>query len=78
MSGGAPAAAAGCEVAFEVDQVDEAIAAGWSVLAVGTAERVTPPEEEAEGKRDLWIRIVPDRISGCLIRDEAAERQDRE
>jgi transcriptional regulator with XRE-family HTH domain len=68
-TGDAPAAAAGTEVAFEIDQVDDAITAGWSVLAVGTAERVTPPEEEAAGKRELWIRIVPDRVSGCLIRE---------
>jgi transcriptional regulator with XRE-family HTH domain len=68
-SGEAPAAAVGSEVAFEIDQVDEAIAAGWSVFAVGKAERVTPSEEEAAGKRDLWIRIIPDRVSGCLIRE---------
>jgi nitroimidazol reductase NimA-like FMN-containing flavoprotein (pyridoxamine 5'-phosphate oxidase superfamily) len=74
-TGEAPAAAAGSEVAFEIDQVDDAIAAGWSVLAVGRAERVTPPEEEAAGKRELWIRIVPDQVRGCLIREAPEVRE---
>ncbi|WP_245984318.1 helix-turn-helix domain-containing protein [Streptomyces tateyamensis] len=74
------AAAAGSEVAFEVDQVDEALRQGWSVLVVGRAERVTEPdavqllteqaaaEPWAGGKRDLWVRINPTRVTGRIIR----------
>lgn len=38
------APAAGTEVAFEVDHVDDAMSQGWSVLAVGPASVVTKPE----------------------------------
>jgi nitroimidazol reductase NimA-like FMN-containing flavoprotein (pyridoxamine 5'-phosphate oxidase superfamily) len=38
-----PAAAAGTEVAFEVDHMDEAMSRGWSVLVVGPASAVTEP-----------------------------------
>lgn len=78
--GSTPAAAAGQRAAFEVDRVDEALSQGWSVLAVGRCEQVTDPAEVrglaervspepwAGGGRDLWIRVVPDRISGRRIR----------
>ncbi|GAA0686567.1 pyridoxamine 5'-phosphate oxidase family protein [Kitasatospora atroaurantiaca] len=73
------ASAAGSEVAFEVDHVDEHLSQGWSVLIVGTAEYITDPEtvrrlaEEPEarpwagGARNLWIRIAPTRITGRRI-----------
>ncbi len=46
--GSVPAAAAGNEVAFEVDHVDEALSRGWSVLAVGPASTVTEPDAVRE------------------------------
>ncbi|MCD0484505.1 pyridoxamine 5'-phosphate oxidase family protein [Streptacidiphilus sp. ASG 303] len=79
-AGAAPAAAIGQEVAFEVDQVDDALSQGWSVLATGRAERVTDPDELralasraaprpwAGGDRDLWIRIAVTRLTGRVVR----------
>ncbi|MFC8452544.1 helix-turn-helix domain-containing protein [Kitasatospora sp. NPDC057223] len=75
---GAAAAVEGSEVAFEVDRVDDAGGGGWSVLVVGTAERL---DEEATtwlaaqpgaqpwaaGIRDLWVRVLPARVTGRLI-----------
>lgn len=74
------ARAVGQRVAFEVDQLDEALSVGWSVLVTGTAEQVTDPEaitwfEQhadprpwAGGDRDTWIRIRPTQITGRTIR----------
>lgn len=65
--------------AFEVDHVDEALHQGWSVLVQGQAHRVLQPGElrhvqEATtakpwpgGERDVYVRIVPDQISGRRI-----------
>ncbi|MFI0817631.1 pyridoxamine 5'-phosphate oxidase family protein [Streptomyces sp. NPDC021098] len=78
-----PAAAAGAEVAFEVDHIDEALSEGWSVLVVGRARRVTDPAairrlDDAAytppwpgGGRDLWLRIEPQSITGRRIRAHA-------
>ncbi|MFH9330949.1 pyridoxamine 5'-phosphate oxidase family protein [Streptomyces althioticus] len=79
-SGSVPAAAAaGTEVAFEVDHVDEALSRGWSVLAVGPASVVTEPgtvreltrrahtEPWAGGTRDVWVAIRPTRVTGKRI-----------
>ncbi|MFF3565891.1 helix-turn-helix domain-containing protein [Streptomyces sp. NPDC002574] len=77
-----PAAGHGIEVAFEVDQFDTCLSAGWSVLLLGTVEHVTDsdevgalakgahPDPWADGTDDLWIRIVPSNVTGCLIRVE--------
>ncbi|MEU6370116.1 pyridoxamine 5'-phosphate oxidase family protein [Streptomyces sp. NPDC046931] len=74
-----PAQAAGAQVAFEVDHLDEALSQGWSVLVSGHAQAVTDPEtvrrlEEqaystpwAGGQRELWIRIEPLGITGRRI-----------
>ncbi|MGW2033871.1 DUF1918 domain-containing protein [Streptomyces sp. NPDC001811] len=73
------AAAVETEVAFEVDHVDEAMSQGWSVLAVGTASRVTEPDAVrglaqhahttpwAGGERDMWVSIRPTRLTGRRI-----------
>jgi nitroimidazol reductase NimA-like FMN-containing flavoprotein (pyridoxamine 5'-phosphate oxidase superfamily) len=65
--------------AFEVDHVDEVLREGWSVLIRGQAHRVLQPgelrhvREEATvapwagGARDVYVRIVPDRITGRRI-----------
>jgi transcriptional regulator with XRE-family HTH domain len=73
------AAAAGTEVAFEVDHVDEALSQGWSVLAVGPASAVTEPAtvrrlaQEAHttpwagGEREMWVSITPTSLTGRRI-----------
>jgi transcriptional regulator with XRE-family HTH domain len=67
------------QVAFEVDHVDEALSQGWSVLVRGRAHRVAHPAElqivrrDAAiwpwpgGDRDVYVRIVPDTITGRRI-----------
>jgi hypothetical protein len=66
-------------VAVEVDHIDEALSQGWSVLVRGRAHRVTHPAElqlvrrDAAiwpwpgGDRDVYVRIVPDTITGRRI-----------
>jgi nitroimidazol reductase NimA-like FMN-containing flavoprotein (pyridoxamine 5'-phosphate oxidase superfamily) len=62
-------------VAFEVDSVDAARHAGWSVTVVGQARAVTDAAEIrdleqvaltpwAPGKRDHYIRITPAIVQG--------------
>ncbi|MGW3045329.1 pyridoxamine 5'-phosphate oxidase family protein, partial [Kitasatospora sp. NPDC001159] len=79
---GTLARAAGTEVAFEVDQLDEVFATGWSVLVNGTVsvvsdeeavswfEQHTDPGPWAGGARDTWMRIRPTGISGRIILPE--------
>ena len=67
------------QVAFEVDHIDEALSRGWSVLVRGRARRVAHPAEleivrrDAAiwpwpgGDRDVYVRIVPDTITGRRI-----------
>lgn len=74
---------AGCsggQVSFEVDEVDQALHEGWSVLVCGHAHKVTEEravrqledranlEPWADGARDVYLRIAPTRISGRSIR----------
>jgi len=66
-------------VSFEVDRLDPALSAGWSVLVHGHAHRVaderevrriedwTPLEPWAGGARDVYVRITPAQISGRCI-----------
>jgi uncharacterized protein len=64
-------------VAFQVDEIDRLYHEGWSVLAVGTAEVVTDPDDLdpeqlplapwAGGTRDHLVRIRPELISGRRI-----------
>ncbi|MET8582371.1 pyridoxamine 5'-phosphate oxidase family protein [Streptomyces collinus] len=73
------ARAAETEVAFEVDQVDDALSRGWSVLAVGPARVVTDPEAVtglarrahttpwAGGEREMWVSIRPVSLTGRRI-----------
>jgi len=67
------------QVAFEVDHLDEALGQGWSVLVRGRAHRVAHPAElhciqrDAAiwpwpgGDRDVYVRIIPDTITGRRI-----------
>jgi nitroimidazol reductase NimA-like FMN-containing flavoprotein (pyridoxamine 5'-phosphate oxidase superfamily) len=66
-------------VAFEIDDIDVAGRQGWSVLIQGPAHHV---ESEAEresaakagvepwpaGERELFLRIVPNRVTGRRIK----------
>jgi nitroimidazol reductase NimA-like FMN-containing flavoprotein (pyridoxamine 5'-phosphate oxidase superfamily) len=67
------------EVAFQIDEFDSAGRHGWSVLIHGPAHRVeSQAEREAAeragvepwptGTRELFVRIVPSRITGRRIR----------
>jgi nitroimidazol reductase NimA-like FMN-containing flavoprotein (pyridoxamine 5'-phosphate oxidase superfamily) len=71
-------AAAEYKVAFEIDQLDMAGRQGWSVLIQGPAHRVESETERAAalqagvenwapGNRELFVRIVPSRITGRRI-----------
>jgi nitroimidazol reductase NimA-like FMN-containing flavoprotein (pyridoxamine 5'-phosphate oxidase superfamily) len=67
------------QVSFEADHLDEALRAGWSVLVHGRAHKVTDErgvkcledrthlQPWAGGARDVYVRIVPTRISGRCI-----------
>ncbi|MFI8242267.1 helix-turn-helix domain-containing protein [Streptomyces sp. NPDC085866] len=77
--GATPALAMGCQVAFEVDRIDDAFSQGWSVLVRGPAHAVTDPQEQrrltegahstpwAGGSRNLWVRIDPFTVTGRRI-----------
>jgi nitroimidazol reductase NimA-like FMN-containing flavoprotein (pyridoxamine 5'-phosphate oxidase superfamily) len=69
----------GGPVSFETDDIDPDTQSGWSVLVRGRASLVTDQQRLASlgdtevhpwapGHRDLWIEIVPDRITGRMIR----------
>jgi nitroimidazol reductase NimA-like FMN-containing flavoprotein (pyridoxamine 5'-phosphate oxidase superfamily) len=66
-------------VAFEIDDIDSAAREGWSVLIQGPAHHVESEAERAsvleagvepwpDGGRELFLRIVPSRITGRRIR----------
>jgi nitroimidazol reductase NimA-like FMN-containing flavoprotein (pyridoxamine 5'-phosphate oxidase superfamily) len=66
------------KVAFEIDSIDMVTRGGWSVLIQGPAHRVTGAGEAAvreagvepwaPGPRELFVRIVPSRITGRRVR----------
>ncbi|MEW2454047.1 pyridoxamine 5'-phosphate oxidase family protein [Streptomyces albus] len=67
-------------LSFEADHIEESEGWGWSVLVTGTARRITDESTVASlaaragatpwagGRRDLWIRVCPDRVTGRIIR----------
>jgi nitroimidazol reductase NimA-like FMN-containing flavoprotein (pyridoxamine 5'-phosphate oxidase superfamily) len=69
-------------VSFEADHFDLELGQGWSVLVLGHAHRVLQPSElrhlreECDlrpwpaGGRDLFVRIVPDQLTGRRIRSQ--------
>ena len=76
---GALAAAAGTTVSLEVDQIDEAMSEGWSVLVTGRARLVDDPAELEQaaglgiepwpgGRREALMRIETEAVSGRRIR----------
>jgi nitroimidazol reductase NimA-like FMN-containing flavoprotein (pyridoxamine 5'-phosphate oxidase superfamily) len=65
-------------VSFEIDQIDEGLSEGWSVLATGTCRRITDPgeierlssldlESWADGDRHALVAIVPVETTGRVI-----------
>jgi nitroimidazol reductase NimA-like FMN-containing flavoprotein (pyridoxamine 5'-phosphate oxidase superfamily) len=68
-----------CLAGFEVDRLDEVLNQGWSVLVTGRAARVTSEAEVrrleqhvgirpwAGGARDVYVRIIPRKITGRRI-----------
>jgi nitroimidazol reductase NimA-like FMN-containing flavoprotein (pyridoxamine 5'-phosphate oxidase superfamily) len=64
-------------VAFEIDDIDVAGRQGWSVLIQGPAHHLSGDERESAeragvepwpaGDRELFIRIVPSRVTGRRI-----------
>ena len=70
-------AAAQGQVAFEIDGIDEAARAGWSVVVTGAGYEVTdalddvsealrrfPVDTWAPGQMARWIRIEPQAVTG--------------
>ena len=65
-------------VAFEIDEIDTPGRQGWSVLIQGPAHHVSEDERESAeragvepwpaGDRELFIRIVPNRVTGRRIK----------
>jgi uncharacterized protein len=67
-------------VALEVDELDQQIRSGWSVVLYGRTSAVDEPDELADlwasdslvpwaaGNRTLFIRIRPERVSGRVVR----------
>ncbi|MGW1518595.1 helix-turn-helix domain-containing protein [Streptomyces sp. NPDC002287] len=77
------ARAAGTEIAFEIDKIDDVTADGWSVLAVGELQAVTAPDEIqhltatarshpwAGGPRTHWMKLAPVRLTGRRVVHES-------
>lgn len=68
-------------VAFEADELDADLRNGWSVTVVGTAEPVTAIDDLVDvagtfiepwvqGRREHFIRIRTDRITGRQFRED--------
>ncbi|WP_030176498.1 pyridoxamine 5'-phosphate oxidase family protein [Spirillospora albida] len=77
------AALRGAIVAFEIDEIDPATRAGWSVTVVGPARAVTQeaeidrlmrllPGPWAPGRRDAFIRIGCRQVTGRILAPAAA------
>ncbi|WP_427924180.1 helix-turn-helix domain-containing protein [Streptomyces sp. cg40] len=77
--GAMPSRAAGRQVTFEIDRIDDAFAEGWSVLALGRARTVTDADDVrrltehafstpwAGGPREEWVRIDALSLTGRRI-----------
>jgi uncharacterized protein len=68
------------KASFQVDEIDDFLQAGWSVLVVGVAQWVIDTEELsdlwwdqrqpqpwAEGERNAFVRLVPSAITGRRV-----------
>ena len=59
---------------FEVDEFDESMSTGWSVLIAGRLEEIDAGEAAgadvtpwAPGRREHWMRLVPRRVTGRRV-----------
>lgn len=77
----------GSVVAFETDLIDETTMQGWSVVLTGPAHRVSDVAEIERlerldmanwvaGRRDVWLRISGERITGRRLGPPAVETAD--
>lgn len=70
---------------FEIDAFDRATRSGWSVVMTGHLEEVEPFDERtlarlrelpvdpwADGEKEHWMRLVPERITGRIVRPPVA------
>ena len=74
------AASRGVVVAFEIDSYNAATCEGWSVLVIGRASEILDQAERirvdaaavpcAFGRKDRYVRIVAEMVSGRKIRRE--------
>jgi hypothetical protein len=66
-------------VAFEIDELSPATREGWSILIQGAAHPVDSEPERASvaesgveawagGEKELFVRVIPTRITGRRIR----------
>ena len=83
---GGPKLAAAVEqqvVAFQADELDAELRTGWSVTVVGHARQITDVDEQTEvagtfvqpwvdGRRDHFVRIHAEKVTGRELRDHAA------
>ncbi|MFD7415210.1 pyridoxamine 5'-phosphate oxidase family protein [Kitasatospora purpeofusca] len=77
--GGPPPPPHHSPASFQIDHLDDRLSEGWSVLMVGTAQHVEDVDEQerllglagatpwAGGSRPLWVRVVPDEVTGRRI-----------
>ena len=77
--GAMPSRAAGRQVTFEIDRIDDAFGEGWSVLALGRARTVTDADDVRRltehafstpwtgGVREEWVRIDALSLTGRRI-----------
>jgi len=67
------------KVAFEIDEISPATREGWSILVQGSAHPVDSQAERASvlksgveawagGDKELFVRVIPTRITGRRIR----------
>ena len=67
------------KVAFEIDEISPATREGWSILVQGRAHPVDSDTEHASvmqsgvepwagGEKELFVRVIPTRITGRRIR----------
>ena len=74
LAHGAAARCVGHPVAFEVDDIDDFLEAGWSVVVAGTATLLTEadlsrfldaaPHPWAEGPRTLFVGVPLEQVTG--------------
>lgn len=73
-------------VAFEADEMDAALNCGWTVTVVGHAQVITNVPDLTElsgifsrpwtgGRRDYFVRIRTEKVTGRHLRPEVEDRQ---